>query len=208
MFNRFNNNPSRPEKASGSSRFGDALPTGESRASKAFPGRLLIAVMGLVAALALAGCTSGTYPVDIFYEQHYQQSYKSHEPPRLTGVAGAAAFYPAPPSTTDNSGAHLYEVNCQMCHGTDGRESGEVLQRLIMSPAEGGYGYEYNILDPETLEPRPPDLTVLTAAEISGYLANPGPARPFGPASVMPPFGKLLSESERNAVIEYIDTLP
>ena len=95
-----------------------------------------------------------------------------------------------------------------MCHGTDGRESGEVLQRLIMSPAEGGYGYEYNILDPETLEPRPPDLTVLTAEEISGYLANPGPARPFGPQSVMPPFGKLLSESERNAIIEYIGTLP
>ena len=208
MFNRFNNKPSRPENSSGRSTRRGVLPPGESRASKVFPGRLLLAVAGLVAALALAGCTSGTYPVDIFYEQHYQQSYKSHEPPRLTGVAGAVAFYPPPPNTTDNSGAHLYEVNCQMCHGTDGRESGEVLQRLTRSLADGGYGYEYNILDPETLEPRPPDLTVLTAAEISGYLANPGPARPFGPDSVMPPFGKLLSESERDAIIQYIGTLP
>ena len=208
MFNRFNNKPSRPENANGGSTHRGVLPSGKPRVSRLFPGRLLLAVAGLVAALALAGCTSGTYPVDIFYEQHYQQSYKSHEPPRLTGVAGAVAFYPAPPNTTDNSGAHLYDVNCQMCHGTDGRESGEVLQRLTRSVADGGYGYEYNILDPETLEPRPPDLTVLTAAEISGYLANPGPARPFGPDSVMPPFGKLLSESERDAIIQYIDTLP
>ena len=208
MFNWPKNKQSRPEKTDEGSLQRSVLPSGDSRNSKAFPGRPLIAVMSLVAVFALAGCTSGAYPVDIFYEQHYQQSYKSHEPPRLAGVAGAVAFYPAPPSTTDNSGAHLYEVNCQMCHGTDGRESGEVLQRLTRSPADGGYGYEYNILDPETLEPRPPDLTVLTAAEISGYLANPGPARPFGPASVMPPFGKLLSESERDAIIEYIDTLP
>lgn len=205
MFNRFRNSPSRPEKTNGRDPQRGLRQSG--RASGAWT-RLLIAGMSLVAALALAGCTSGTYPVDIFYEQHYQQSYKSHEPPRLEGVAGAVAYYPAPPNTTDGSGAHLYEVNCQMCHGTDGRESGEVLQLLTRSPAEGGYGYEYNILDPETLEPRPPDLTVLTAEEISGYLANPGPARPFGPQSVMPPFGKLLSESERDAIIQYIDTLP
>ena len=34
--------------------------------------------------LLVVGCTQGSYPVDIFYEQHYQQSFKSHEPPRLT----------------------------------------------------------------------------------------------------------------------------
>ena len=208
MFNRFKHTNSRPEEVRGHEHNRSAPTAGEGRRGRSFPGRLLAVVVGLVAALALAGCTSGTYPVDIFYEQHYQQSYKSHEPPRLSGVAGAVAFYPAPPNTTDGSGAHLYEINCQMCHGTDGRESGEVLRRLTLSPAEGGYGYEYNILDPDTLEPRPPDLTNLTAAEISGYLANPGPARPFGPDSVMPPFGKLLSESERNAIIAYIDTLP
>lgn len=208
MFNRFRNNSSRPTGINGQDPQVVPLRGGLQPGTKAIPARLLIAGMAIVAALALAGCTSGTYPVDIFYEQHYQQSYKSHEPPRLEGVAGAVAYFPAPPSTTDNSGAHLYEINCQMCHGTDGRESGEVLQRLIKSPAEGGYGYEYNILDPDTLEPRPPDLTALTPAEISGYLANPGPARPFGPQSVMPPFGKLLSESERDAIIDYIATLP
>ena len=57
--------------------------------------RLLIAGLVLVAALAAVGCTSGSYPVDIFYEQHYQQSYKSHEPPRLSGVAGRCGLLPA-----------------------------------------------------------------------------------------------------------------
>ena len=160
----------------------------------------------IVAALALAGCTSGTYPVDIFYEQHYQQSYKSHEPPRLAGVEGAVAFYPAPPNTTDDSGAHLYDVNCSMCHGTDGKDSGLVLQRLVKSGPEGGYGYQYNIFDPETNEPRPPDLTVLEGSVIDGYLKSA--ARPFGPNSVMPPFGKLLSEDEREAIIQYVGSLP
>ena len=168
--------------------------------------RLLIAGLALVAALAVVGCTSGSYPVDIFYEQHYQQSYKSHEPPRLSGVAGAVAWYPAPVNTTDDSASHLYEVNCQMCHGSDGKESGDVLMRLTMSPAEGGYGYQYNIFDPDTNEPRPPDLTILEPNIIEGYLRSA--VRPFGPNSVMPPFGKLLSADERLAIAEYVGTLP
>ena len=75
--------------------------------------------------------------MDIFYEQHYQQSYKSHEPPRLAGVAGAVAYYPPPPNTTDDSVEHLYEVNCQMCHGPGAKGDGAVLDLLINS-----YGYE------------------------------------------------------------------
>ena len=169
---------------------------------------VLVAGVALLAAFTLAGCTSGAYPVDIFYEQHYQQSYKSHEPPRLSSVEGAVAFYPAPPNTTDNSGAHLYEINCQMCHGTDGKDSGAVLQRLTKSPAEGGYGYEFGILDEETLEPRPPELPTVDAEDIAGYLKVRGPNGPFGPGTVMPPFGRLLNDSERQSIIQYIGTLP
>ena len=154
--------------------------------------RLLVAGLALVAALAAVGCTSGSYPVDIFYEQHYQQSYKSHEPPRLAGVAGAVAFYPPPPNTTDGSVEHLFEVNCQMCHGAGAKGDGPVLNLMI-----SGYGYETAIT---------PDLTTLTPQEIEGFLRVT--VRPFGPNSVMPPFGKLLSEDERWALANYIDSLP
>ncbi len=197
MFYRFNFMRKRYDAKSGP----DPVPW-----SRALPLRSLLVVMAMVAALAVVGCTSGSYPVDIFYEQHYQQSYKSHEPPRLAGVEGAVAYFPPPPNTTDDSDAHLYEVNCQMCHGTDGRDSGQVLQRMTRGSADGGYGYQYAILDPDTEQPRPPDLTVLTPEIIDGYLRSS--VRPFGPNSVMPPFGKLLSESERQAIIRYVGTLP
>ena len=163
------------------------------RPNRRRPGRrLLLAGLALIAALAVVGCTSGSYPVDIFYEQHYQQSYKSHEPPRLAGVAGAVAYYPPPPNTTDDSVAHLYEVNCQMCHGDGAKGDGKVLNLLI-----NNYGYETAIT---------PDLTTLEPAEIESFLKVN--VRPFGPNSVMPPFGKLLSEDERWALAEYINALP
>ena len=156
------------------------------------PVKAVLGAVALVAILAAMGCTSGSYPVDIFYEQHYQQSYKSHEPPRLSGVPGAVAFYPAPPNTSDDSVQHLYDVNCQMCHGTGAKGDGPVLNLLI-----NGYGYETAIT---------PDLTTLTPAEIESFLKVT--VRPFGPNSVMPPFGKLLSEDERWALAQYIDGLP
>ncbi len=168
-----------------------ASPRGRT-GTKAFPLRLLVAGMALFAALAVAGCTSGSYPVDIFYEQHYQQSYKAHEPPRLGGVAGAIAFYPPPANTTDDSPAHLYEVNCQMCHGPGAKGDGPVLNLLM-----GSYGYETAVTA---------DLTTLTPEQIEGFLKVN--VRPFGPASVMPPFGRLLSEDERWALARYVDGLP
>ena len=152
----------------------------------------LLCALSVIISSVMLGCTSGSYPVDIFYEQHYQQSYKSHEPPRLAGVAGAVAFYPPPPNTTDGSVAHLFEVNCQMCHGAGAKGDGPVLNLLINE-----YGYETAITA---------DLTTLTPEAIEGFLKVN--VRPFGPTSVMPPFGKLLSEDERWALANYIDSLP
>ena len=142
--------------------------------------------------LLLAGCTQGAYPVDIFYEQHYQQSYRSQEPPRLTGVAGAVAFYPPAASTVTNTGAELFLVNCQMCHGVDAKGTGPVLNKM-----RDNYGYQTFVT---------PDLTTLPASAIEPFLR--ATSRPFGPDSVMPPFGKLLSAAERTAIAQYISTLP
>lgn len=158
------------------------------------PRRLKGVILGLalIAGLVAAGCTSGTYPVDIFYEMHYQQSYKSHEPPRLTAVEHAVAFFPGPASTTDSSGAHLFKVNCQMCHGPGAKGDGSVLTRLIDT-----YGYTPIVS---------PDITNRPFTAIIGTLGRT--ARPLGPTSVMPPFGKLLSSNESAAIAEYIGSLP
>lgn len=47
-----------------------------------------------LAAIALVGmaCSTGSYPVDVFTEMHYQQSYKSQEPPRLAPSDGSVPF--------------------------------------------------------------------------------------------------------------------
>ena len=140
----------------------------------------------------LAGCSQGTYPVDIFYEQHYQQSYRSYEPPRLSGVADAVAFYPPTASMVTNTGAELFLVNCQMCHGVDAKGTGPVLTLLI-----DRYGY-VPIVGPNITD-RPP---VFIASRLAAT------SRPFGPDSVMPPFGKLLSAAERTAIAQYIGSLP
>lgn len=142
--------------------------------------------------IVLVGCSQGSYPVDIFYEQHYQQSYRSHEPPRLIGVADAVAFYPPTTSTVTNTGADLFRVNCQMCHGSDAKGTGPVLARIINS-----YGYQ-PIVDT--------NITTRPVSFIASRLE--AESRPLGPSSVMPPFGKLLSENERNAIAEYVGSLP
>jgi mono/diheme cytochrome c family protein len=142
--------------------------------------------------ILVVGCSQGTYPVDIFYEQHYQQSFKSHEPPRLLGVADAVAFYPPPASAVTNTGADLYLVNCQMCHGADAKGTGPVLAKITET-----YGYT-PIVDT--------DITTRPVAFIASRLE--AESRPLGPTSVMPPFGKLLNETERTAIAEYVGSLP
>ncbi len=82
----------------------------EGRSKRRFKGWFfgIAALFGIL----VVGCSQGTYPVDIFYEQHYQQSYKSHEPPRLGGVAGAVAFYPPPASAVTNTLPGCYTSQC------------------------------------------------------------------------------------------------
>ena len=157
------------------------------------PRLYLYGIALLVGLLAVAGCSQGSYPLDIFYEMHYQPSYKAHEPPRLSAPASAVPFYPAPRATSfAGDGRHLFQVNCSMCHGAGAKGDGPVLQRM-----EGTYGYIP--LVPTDLTPFPPDAIV-------GFLSQS--SRPFGPQSIMPPFAKLLSSEERRLIAEYIDTLP
>ena len=158
------------------------------------PGKIKAYILGfaILGSLAAISCTQGTYPVDIFYEMHYQQSYKSGEPPSLSSPASAVAFFPGPKNTAFNTGEHLFAVNCSMCHGQDAKGSGAVLQTLMSTD-----GYSPLVT---------PDLTTLASGTIESFLV--ATERPFGPDSVMPPFGKLLSAEERQAIADYVGTLP
>jgi mono/diheme cytochrome c family protein len=52
---------------------------------------LLLLAVSAIALVAMA-CSTGAYPVDVFTEMHYHQSYKSQEPPRLGPAEGSAPF--------------------------------------------------------------------------------------------------------------------
>ena len=156
------------------------------------PSKIKAYILGfaLLGSLAAISCTQGTYPVDIFYEMHYQQSYKSHEPPRLSSPASAVAFFPGPKSTSFNTGEHLFVVNCSMCHGLDGKGTGPVLNTLKTT-----YGYEVQA-DPN-----------LTGDVVTSFGDSVIESFMMTGVTVMPSFSKLLSAEERQLIIDYIRTL-
>ena len=159
---------------------------------------VVLAVIGLS-----SGCANGTYPFDIFYEMHYQQSYESHEPPRLTIPSSAVSVMgielqgnenPIPGQRIED-GAQLFVSNCAFCHGSEGKGDGPVLQ--IMK-SEYGYGTDEK---PYTITP---DLT-------SQFVRNQDDLGIFGwitnGVRVMPSFNKLLSVEERWLLVNYIRSL-
>ena len=154
---------------------------------------LLAVVVGMLATACGATLPGrGSYPLDIFYEMHYQQSYKSNEPPSLGGVAGVVAWFPAPKSTAfeTNTGSYLYAVNCSMCHGAEGKGDGPVLQTMINT-----YGYEVSA-DPD-----------LSGALVAGFPDGAIDAIISNGLTAMPSFRKLLGAEERQAIIDHLRTL-
>ena len=152
---------------------------------------LLAVVVGMLATACGATLPGrGSYPLDIFYEMHYQQSYKSNEPPSLSGVAGAVAWFPAPKSTAfeTNTGRYLFAVNCSMCHGAEGKGDGPVLERMMAAP----YNYEPAVPTDLTIPP----VTFMTAPQIEGFMVSGIVA--------MPSFNKLLSPEEQRLIAEYL----
>ena len=146
----------------------------------------------LIVALLVVGCGQGTYPLDIFYEMHYQQTFKSHEPPRMAGVENAVPvdWVPTPKSTSFNTGEHLFNVNCSMCHGPGAKGDGPVLRTMIDK-----YGYTTAVT---------PDLTsdqvkAMGAQGMMGFM--------FSGVVVMPSFKKLLTQQEMELIAEHIVTL-
>ena len=181
---------------------------------------LRLGIIGLLAALIAISCTKGTYPLDIFYEMHYQPSYHSQEPPRLMPPVGAvpitgkevplqvsptnidAIINPMPEEGVDQ-GAKLFAINCSMCHGVGAMGDGQVLQTMI---DEYGYtpklntnltlvnifGYSDGLL-----------FTTITNRDLRPEIAALDP----GTNVVMPQFQKLLTVEERWMLVNYLNTL-
>jgi mono/diheme cytochrome c family protein len=149
----------------------------------------------------------GPYPLDIFYEMHYSLSQRSQEPPRLYPPAGAVPVqgaellrYPTLEEYKDVAmpqvilqdpqalarGQALYQVNCSMCHGLQGKGDGKVKDFLVKV-----YGSPPDLTAPQTAQ--------RTDGDIFGIVTNG--------VFVMPTFKNLLSEEERWQVIRYLRTL-
>ena len=164
--------------------------------TKLMRGRLLPLVgLAIVAGLLAVGCSQGSYPLDIFYEMHYQPSYKAHEPPRLSPPASAVPWYgstPPQPTSFAGSGKHIFETNCAMCHGVTGEGDGQVLGRMIVD-------YGYQATDAPLLNPNLKSEAArgLDRDALRGVLT--------GGVNIMPSFSKLLTENQIELVLDYVE---
>ncbi|MFQ6029874.1 MAG: c-type cytochrome [Dehalococcoidia bacterium] len=167
------------------------LPTLANPGRHRWAGGYIFGLALLISIVAAAGCSQGSYPLDIFYEMHYQQSYKAHEPPRLSAPDTAVPYFPPQQNTSFTlDGQHLYEVNCSMCHGKGGKGDGPVLQRMIDT-----YGYTPAVSPDLTSAP----VKAMGIAGVGGFMRSG--------LQVMPNFSKLLNDEEIEAIAAYVQTL-
>ncbi len=179
---------------------------------------LLLAAAALLAALA-AACSpgdpfrsTGSYPIDVFQEMHYNQTHKAQEPPRFLPPEDSypvqGGFIPVEeieniaemPNPLDGDpsamrrGALLYKQNCAACHGLLGGGDGYVGGVLAdynvnRPPAFGGAGGVSVVRDTGTTEIPPGEAYRRVSAG-------------FG---FMPAFEALLSETDRWALVSLLD---
>ena len=152
-------------------------------------------------ALLLSGCYPGAYPIDIFIEMHYQQSQRRLEPSRLAPHPEAVPITGRRPMLTfeqagqlqnpiqrnqqsQQRAARLYQVNCAMCHGADGRGQSPVSQRF----QQAGFVPPVDFAGPRATSRNDGQLYWI----VTNGLSN------------MPPFGDLLTDDERWLMVQQI----
>ena len=191
--------------------------------------RLLIVVaVGLL--LLITACGRGSYPIELFSEMHYTQSYKAGEPDRLSppsesvpwvGMGFAAVYLPPVGDSyakhaefykglsNSNKGGYdaevaseLYRVNCAMCHGSAG--TGGAVDASGDAAGQGKVGFKLQ----EHGYSAPPSL-VEDVGSKNPVSKTDGEL--FGTlthgAYVMPSFGKLLTQEERWQIVGYLREL-
>jgi mono/diheme cytochrome c family protein len=151
----------------------------------------------------VVGCNTGSYPLDVFPEMHYQPSQRALEPdrrsppdgavpigggaPRLTFEQAAGLANPlARTPETGAAGRRVYEVNCVVCHGGDGRGGGAMA-------AYYGRGAAAPVPPTDLASPR---VRARTDGQL-WWIVRRGLGN-------MPPFEDLLTEDEVWLVVQLI----
>ncbi len=158
-------------------------------AGRRFQRAWLLAALAVAIGLASASCYTGTgsYPIEVFSEMHYSQSFKAAEPPRLLPPEGSV---PRNFREARADGAGLYSINCSMCHGIQGKGDGTVLDALTIK-------YKYTpLLDADLTGETVTNLSDEAMADIIRQGVN-----------VMPSFSNLLTEEEIGLIVRYVRAL-
>ncbi|MBM4435748.1 MAG: cytochrome c [Actinobacteria bacterium] len=160
---------------------------------------------GLTLALGLSACESGAYPLDIFPEMHYQESYRVQEPPYATPPAGSVPTSGRDPlvdaaqiatltstqpfdAPTLERGTRIYRSNCAMCHGVAADGQSFVATKFV---AVGARRAPPN-LHSAVVKDSPDGVLFLIVTNGSGD---------------MPSFQRLLTDDERWSVIQYLRSI-
>ena len=180
---------------------------------------LLLLTAAVVLASVAAACSpgdpfrsTGSYPIDVFQEMHYNQSAKSQEPPRFLPPVDSYPVEGGYISVNDienveelpnplagdplalQRGALLFKQNCSACHGLTAGGDGYV----------GGVLNEYGVT-------RPPAFGdgegVVVIRDTGTTEVTPGGAFDSisGGKGFMPAFEPLLTEEDRWALVTLID---
>ena len=187
------------------------------RNNKILLGSLLMISLALLA----TGCSTGSYPLDIFPEMHYHQSYKIQEPPSLSAppdsvpITGREILFsfaesknvtsPFPSSSaTQQRGGKLFQVNCASCHGVSGEGNGPMQAKL----KESGYpGAPANLTTGATTKRPDGEIFYIISHGWAATLVAQGLSESAASKFLMPPFRKLISEDDRWMIVHYLRSI-
>ena len=165
--------------------------------------RLGIGAIGVVM-LAMAGCSTGAYPLDIFHEMHYQHSFRSLESPVIMPPSDSVPTVGRAPQYTEEQAAsvenpvqataedlerasEIFQLNCVACHGPEGQGNGII----------AGYFERADVAKPADYTSD--DIRGRTDGQLY-YAITSG-------TGLMPRFGPLLNEEDRWLLVHHIREL-
>lgn len=164
---------------------------------------LTLVILGM---FVITGCEVGNYPLDIFPEMHYQQSYRTQEPPMVPTPQGSVptSGREIPPDlgtamSMENplsgnpeaivAGEQLFRINCAACHGP----AGDGVSPVGTKFAESGVRPPPSLVADNSAAAASPDGFIFGV--ITNGIGN------------MPALWKLLTPDERWSVITYLRTI-